>query len=248
MMFMSVPTQATDTNSRSIAVYEESVSDGLRSFRNSINAARLSRGTRPGVLTRKRVIDLVGAGGLLLLMLPLLLLMLAAVTVAGGRPIYGHLRVGRGGRMFRCWKIRTMVPDAEARLAGLLRADPALADEWARDHKLRHDPRVTRLGHLLRLTSFDELPQLWNIVRGEMSLVGPRPVTRAELARYGGSARHYLAVRPGLTGMWQLDGRNDMPYARRVVLDRFYATRPSLWRDVTLLARTPLALLRRPGR
>ena len=131
-------------------------------------------------------------------------------------PIYGHERIGRGGRPFLCWKVRTMVPDAEARLEAILRADPVRADEWARDHKLRDDPRVTWLGRWLRLTSLDEVPQLWNVLRGEMSLVGPRPVTRPELARYGASARHYLAVRPGLTGMWQLDGRNALPYARRV--------------------------------
>ena len=106
---------------------------------------------------------------------------------------------------------------------------------------------MTRLGRLLRVTSLDELPQLWNVLVGEMSLVGPRPVTAEELAKYGASARHYLAVRPGLTGMWQLDGRNDLPYARRVVLDRAYVMRPSIRRDFALLCRTPVAILRRAG-
>jgi lipopolysaccharide/colanic/teichoic acid biosynthesis glycosyltransferase len=190
----------------------------------------------------------VGAAVLLLLLLPVLLTITTVVWAAGGSPIYGHERVGRGGRPFLCWKIRTMVLDAEARLEATLRSDPARAAEWSRDHKLRDDPRVTPIGRWLRPTSLDELPQLWNVLVGEMSLVGPRPVTRPELARYGVSARHYLAVRPGLTGMWQLDGRNDLPYARRVVLDRFYVMRPSIRRDFALLARTPFGIARRSGR
>jgi exopolysaccharide production protein ExoY len=251
---MPALTQASAAKPSQVAAYEEFVSDWLRrrlaSTRERSPATGATRG-QPAWRRRgrwKRAIDLAGAAGLLALLLPVLLAMLALVWADGGAPIYGHERVGRGGRRFRCWKLRTMVPDAEARLAGILRDDPSRRAEWARDHKLRDDPRVTRLGRWLRLLSLDELPQLWNVLAGEMSLVGPRPVTRPELARYGASARHYLAVRPGLTGMWQLDGRNDLPYARRVLLDRFYVMRPSIGRDFALLSRTPFAIARRTGR
>lgn len=196
----------------------------------------------------KRLVDVAGAGVLLLLLAPVITLLLGIVALGGGSPVYGHERVGRGGRRFRCWKIRTMVPDAPERLDALLHADPALAAQWARDHKLRDDPRVTRRGRLLRRTSLDETPQLWNILVGDMSLVGPRPITACELGKYGRSARHYRAVRPGLTGMWQLEGRNDVPYSRRVLLDRFYVMRRTPLRDVALMCRTPLVILRRTGR
>ena len=160
--------------------------------------------------------DVAGAALLLALLLPLLAMIVALVWSSGGAPIYGHERVGRGGRRFLCWKIRTMVPGAEARLEDILRRDPDAPPSGRATTSSRDDPRVTRLGRFLRRTSLDELPQLWNVLVGEMSLVGPRPVTPPELTRYGASARHYLAVRPGLTGLWQLDGRNDIPYARRV--------------------------------
>jgi lipopolysaccharide/colanic/teichoic acid biosynthesis glycosyltransferase len=196
----------------------------------------------------KRLVDVVGAAILLVVFVPVLAIIVTSVWLSGGSPIYGHERVGRGGRPFLCWKIRTMVPGAARQLDAILRSDPALEAEWKRDHKLRNDPRVTRLGRFLRLTSLDELPQLWNILVGEMSLVGPRPVTRDELVRYGLSARYYLAVRPGLTGMWQLTGRNDTPYSRRVGLDRFYVRRQSIGRDFALLLMTPIVLIRRTGR
>lgn len=207
------------------------------------------RGARAAVRRNrlKRALDVAAALVLLLLLGPAMLAMVGLVAMAGGRPIYGHERVGHGGRRFCCWKIRTMVRDADRRLDDLLHDDPDLSDEWARDHKLRRDPRVTRLGWWLRLTSFDELPQLWNVLAGDMSLVGPRPVTAAELDRYGASVRHYLRVRPGLTGLWQLSGRNDLPYRRRVALDRLYVVRWSLRRDVGLILGTPAALLCRNG-
>jgi len=250
VVFMPVLTQSPAARSGSIATYGETVSNWLSNTFHNINMMPVDRSERrrPATDRAKRAIDVAGALLLLAVMLPVIGMIAAAVAATGVQPLYGHQRIGRGGRPFRCWKIRTMVPDAEDRLHAVLRGDAVRAGEWARDHKLRDDPRVTRIGRLLRLSSLDELPQLWNILAGEMSLVGPRPVTRDELGRYGASARHYLAVRPGLTGLWQIDGRNDIPYARRVVLDRAYVMRPSLRRDFALLWRTPLAVARRTGR
>jgi undecaprenyl-phosphate galactose phosphotransferase len=156
-----------------------------------------------------------------------------------GRPVlFGHDRVGRGGRAFRCYKFRTMVPDADRVLAELLARDPEARATWARDYKLREDPRVTRIGAWLRRTSLDELPQLWNVLRGDMSLVGPRPVMAEELGRYGDAARYYLDVRPGLTGLWQISGRNDIDYPERVALDAWYIKNWSIWYDIVILAKT----------
>jgi lipopolysaccharide/colanic/teichoic acid biosynthesis glycosyltransferase len=245
--FMPGLTQATAVHSRPNRAYEELVSNWLRIGSESGYDRSQASAAPAGHGWRKRTIDLAGAAILLALLLPVTAMIVALVWATGGAPIYGHERVGRGGRPFLCWKIRTMVRDADARLAAILRADPGRADEWARDHKLRDDPRVTRLGRWLRLTSLDEVPQLWNVLAGEMSLVGPRPVTRPELARYGASARYYLKVRPGITGMWQIDGRNDLPYARRILLDRFYVMKPSIRRDVALLSRTAVAIARRTG-
>ena len=170
----------------------------------------------------------------------LVLLAAAAVWLRHGvPPLYGHERVGRGGQRFRCWKLRTMALDADARLASHLAASPAAAGEWAEARKLRADPRILgRIGRFLRRTSLDELPQLWNVLRGEMSLVGPRPVVPEELERYGGQRGWYLAVRPGITGPWQVGGRSEASYAARVRLDVGYARAPSLRRDLAILART----------
>jgi lipopolysaccharide/colanic/teichoic acid biosynthesis glycosyltransferase len=228
--------QIPDSKPSTIAAYGEFVSYWLSDLGSSHERGRA-----------KRAIDVVVAALLILLFAPTLALLVGLVWLAGGSPLYGHERIGRGGRTFLCWKIRTMVPDAARRLDEVLRADPELAAEWARDHKLRRDPRVTRVGRVLRWTKLDELPQLWNVLVGDMSLVGPRPVTAEELAKYGRSLRHYLAVRPGLTGVWQLDGRNDPSYDRRVLLDRYYVMRPSVLRDVGLLVRTPVAIVRRGG-
>lgn len=155
-----------------------------------------------------------------------------------GSVIYKHRRVGRDGRMFECLKFRTMVPNADQVLRELLEKDPKLKAEWVQDHKLRRDPRVTRLGHFLRRTSLDELPQLWNVVRGEMSLVGPRPVIREELLRYGRNVGAYLTAKPGITGLWQVKGRNDTDYRRRVVLDTYYVCNHDVFLDIYILFRT----------
>lgn len=171
---------------------------------------------------RRRAVE-IGATLLILLLLSPLMLTLTALMALSGKPVvFAHERVGRNGQRFRCFKFRTMRCDADVILERLLREDPRACEEWLREQKLRRDPRVTRLGLLLRKTSLDELPQLFNVLRGEMSLIGPRPVVPKELARYGRSARYYLAVRPGLSGLWQVSGRNSTTYRRRVALDRYY--------------------------
>ena len=146
--------------------------------------------------------------------------------------------------MFECLKFRTMIPNAEQVLREVLENNPNLKAEWAENHKLKRDPRVTWIGRFLRKTSLDELPQLWNILRGEMSLVGPRPVTLGELAKYGRYAVHYQSVRPGLTGMWQVSGRSETGYQRRVAFDVCYVRHRNVVFDISILLRTVLVVLR----
>jgi exopolysaccharide production protein ExoY len=186
----------------------------------------------------KRQLDLLGAAVLAIVFSPLMIAIFLLMHRSGGAVIYKHRRVGRDGQMFECLKFRTMVPNADQILRELLERDPNMKAEWVRDHKLRHDPRVTRLGRFLRRTSLDELPQLWNVVRGEMSLVGPRPVIREELLRYGRNVGAYLAAKPGITGLWQVTGRNDTDYRRRVVLDTYYVRNQSFLLDVYILLKT----------
>lgn len=175
----------------------------------------------------------------ILLLSPVLLYIAWRIAREDGAPItYGHYRVGQRGQLFRCLKFRTMVRDSQAVLAELLRTDPAARAEWERNHKLRSDPRVTPIGRMLRKTSLDELPQLFNILRGEMNFVGPRPVTMAELARYGNRRRHYLSVRPGLTGLWQVSGRNNTSYDERVEFDSEYVERRNPLFDSWIVLRT----------
>lgn len=186
----------------------------------------------------KRVLDIIGALLLAAVFAPVIVVIVAWLKLQGGPILFRHARLGRAGKTFTCYKFRTMVPNADQALAELLRRRPDLQAEWARDHKLREDPRVTRFGAFLRRTSLDELPQLWNVLKGDMSLVGPRPIVQQEIWRYSGAIRHYLALRPGLTGLWQVSGRNNVPYRRRVAMDRFYATRASLRLDLWILLRT----------
>jgi lipopolysaccharide/colanic/teichoic acid biosynthesis glycosyltransferase len=167
----------------------------------------------------------------------LVLAVLIVVTTPG--PIwYAQVRVGRGGQLFRCYKLRTMVPNAADILEALLRDDPDARVEYERHCKLKDDPRITPIGKLLRKTSLDELPQLVNVIKGDMSLVGPRPVVPHELTRYGDAADLLLSVRPGLTGLWQVSGRNDLSYDERVDLDLEYVRRRSLRLDAEIIVRT----------
>lgn len=196
----------------------------------------------------KRALDL----GLALLLLPVILPLVVVLCVLarqrGASALFAHTRIGQGGKPFACWKIRTMQPDAEARLAAHLDADPAARREWERTQKLANDPRITPLGRVLRRTSLDELPQIWNVLRGDMSLVGPRPVTAPELARYGHNCHIYLDLKPGVTGLWQVTARADGCYAQRLQLDQLYAQRIGLLQDLKLIARTALVILRPTGR
>lgn len=195
-----------------------------------------------------RVIDVV-VGALGLLFLAPLLIVLAIVVFAqdGAAPIYRQTRLGRGGRTFDCLKFRSMVPRAQERLEALLANDPQARLEWEADHKLRNDPRITPLGRFLRKTSLDELPQLFNVLAGDMSLVGPRPIVQAEAARYGLYLQHYFSVRPGITGVWQVSGRNDVSYRRRVACDVLYARRRSVAKNVMIIAATIPAVLQSRG-
>jgi exopolysaccharide production protein ExoY len=185
----------------------------------------------------------------LLVVLSPLMLCVALLVWKGDRGplLFGHYRVGRDGRLFRCLKFRTMRTNSAEMLAEILRTDPAARAEWNRDHKLIDDPRVTSIGNLLRRTSLDELPQLLNVIRGEMALVGPRPVTVEELTRYGRVRWHYLSVQPGITGLWQVSGRNDTTYEERVELDRKYVEMRSPWVDLWVLIKTVKVVLMRQG-
>jgi undecaprenyl-phosphate galactose phosphotransferase len=198
---------------------------------------------RPLPRLLKRGFDLAAAGLLLLFLAPLMAAIALKLRLADRGPVlFAHARVGRDGTPFRCLKFRSMVPNAKEVLERLLASDPAARAEWERDYKLKDDPRITPFGRLLRRTSLDELPQLLNVVRGDMSLVGPRPVVPAELDRYGEAKVYYLQVRPGLTGLWQVSGRNDVDYERRVSLDAWYVRNWTLWYDILILLKTLLVV------
>jgi exopolysaccharide production protein ExoY len=230
-------------NTTEIRLHAEAIVDGSIESEAVGEAARTTPVAQPFAPTRsaatgKRIVDVLGAIVLGLVFSPLILTILFLMRKSGGTVIYRHRRVGRRGQMFSCLKFRTMVPNADQVLRDLLEKDSDLRAEWIRDHKLRNDPRVTRLGRFLRRTSLDELPQLLNVLRGEMSLVGPRPVVREELLRYGRNVGTYLTAKPGITGLWQVTGRNDTDYRRRVVLDTYYVRNQNLLLDLYILAKT----------
>lgn len=194
----------------------------------------------------KRGLDLLLVLLSLPLALPLIALCAAALWLEGGRPFYTQARLGRGGQVFRILKLRTMVRDADALLQHYLAASPALRQEWQDTQKLKNDPRITPVGRLLRATSLDELPQLWNVVKGDMSLVGPRPMMPDQLPLYG-DARAYFALRPGITGIWQVSVRNEASFASRVRADFEYRRGLSLSRDLDLIWRTFGVVLKGTG-
>ena len=198
--------------------------------------------------TGKRGLDILLVLFALPLILPLIAILALLVMMDGAAPFFGHKRIGRNGKEFRCWKLRSMVPDAEARLLVYLASDPVAQREWTQNFKLEKDPRITRLGNILRKTSLDELPQILNILKGEMSFVGPRPVTAKEMDFYGTASAQYQSVRPGLTGLWQVSGRNDISYADRVALDVRYARDCSMMMDIGVFLRTVGAIVGRTGR
>ncbi len=195
----------------------------------------------PRILKRLLDLALCALGALPVLVLTAVVAVLIKLE-SRGPVFFGHERIGCAGRRFPAWKFRSMVADADRVLAAHLAAHPELREQWERDHKLRDDPRVTRVGRLLRRTSFDELPQLWNVVLGDMSLIGPRPIVDAEVPRYQDMFQLYLRVRPGISGLWQVSGRNDTTYGERVALDSYYVRNWSVWLDIYILARTVRAV------
>ncbi|GHV02239.1 undecaprenyl-phosphate galactose phosphotransferase WbaP [Spirochaetia bacterium] len=196
----------------------------------------------------KRFIDLslVIAGGIIIL--PLLLFFALLVKLSSPGPVlYGHTRLGLNGRFFKAYKFRSMAVDAEEQLEIMLESDPKVREEWEATHKLKNDPRVTAIGRFLRRTSFDEFPQLINILKGEMSLVGPRPVVKDEVERYGEDFDRIFSVKPGLTGLWQVSGRSDTNYAERVAFDTYYLQSWSVWLDLWILYKTFGVVVRGKG-
>jgi exopolysaccharide production protein ExoY len=194
---------------------------------------------------RKRLLDMVIASTALLLASPVMLAIAILIRLTmGGPAIFSHRRIGFNGRPFNCYKFRTMVANADEVLNDYLSRNPEAAAEWEETRKLRHDPRITLLGQILRKSSLDELPQFFNVLRGDMSCVGPRPIVVDELKRYGALAGDYLQTRPGLTGLWQVTGRSAVDYSRRVWLDSHYVRNWSIWADLVILAWTVFAVMR----
>ena len=203
---------------------------------------------RPATSALKRLIDIVGASVGLIFTAPFLLPAMFFIRRHDGGPaIFAQDRVGHGGKVFRCYKLRSMVIDSEQRLEAVLAADPEARAEWEETAKLTNDPRITRLGHFLRKSSLDELPQLWNILIGDMSIVGPRPITQSEIPRYGTDFIYYTDVRPGLTGLWQVSGRSDTSYIERVALDVKYVREWTVARDIKVIAKTIPVILTSKG-
>jgi len=195
----------------------------------------------------KQAVDRLGALVGLIMLAPALAIIALLVKRDGGPAFYGQPRIGQNGKTFKCWKFRSMVPNAGEVLKDLLANSPQARAEWERDFKLKNDPRVTKLGAILRKTSLDELPQLWNVLMGEMSLVGVRPVTQTELKNYGEKIADYYAMLPGMTGLWQVSGRNDVSYAERVELDSQYVRGWSFWGDIGIIFKTVDVMLRKRG-
>jgi exopolysaccharide production protein ExoY len=195
-----------------------------------------------------RLFDICASLALLLFLGPLMIVVATLIIVTNPGPIiFGHKRLGRDGRTFHCLKFRSMVTDSQDRLAHLLASDADARREWERDHKLKNDPRITPIGAFLRKSSLDELPQLFNVLRGDMSLVGPRPIVMDEVRRYGRYFSHYAQVRPGITGLWQISGRNNTTYRRRVALDVAYSRSRSLPLNIKILLMTVPSVLLAKG-
>jgi exopolysaccharide production protein ExoY len=231
-------------------VYRFGVIEADRTFSSggSVPAGRYHPKSATQIFNAGRALDVLIALAALIFAAPLMIALALAIRLQDGGPaIFGHTRVGRGGRSFRCYKFRSMVTDSDARLQALLAVDPEARREWEVDRKLRNDPRITAIGAFLRKSSLDELPQIFNVLKGEMSIVGPRPIVAAEIRKYGASFHQYCAVRPGITGLWQVSGRNDVAYRRRVALDRLYARSKCVSLDLRILLLTIPAVLSRSG-
>ena len=203
--------------------------------------------TRPVSRFVKMLFDQFVALLLLLMLSPLFLALAVMIRADGGPALFGHRRIGENGRSFRCFKFRSMVTDADVVLQHMLKTDAQAKTEWRATHKLHNDPRITSIGRVLRRTSLDELPQLLNVLRGEMSLVGPRPIIDAEVPRYGRDISYYFEAKPGITGLWQVSGRSNTTYEHRVRLDVWYVRNWSLWHDIAILMKTLPAVLKKEG-
>jgi exopolysaccharide production protein ExoY len=216
---------------------------GLVDTPSNLRLAEISS-AHPIGLNSKRIVDIVLAVSGIVLLAPLLIIcFVATVATSRGPALFRHRRVGFKGKYFDCLKFRTMVQDAPERLRELIESDPLAAAEWATNRKLRHDARVTAIGAILRKSSLDELPQLFNVLKGDMSIVGPRPITDEELIRYSSAINAYLACRPGITGLWQVSGRSTTTYEKRIACDTFYARNWSMSLDAKILIVTIPAVL-----
>jgi exopolysaccharide production protein ExoY len=214
----------------------------------SFEAATLLRGDRDQAATRDailtRAMDITIALTAVLLLLPLLVLIIVAMKLTSPGPVlFAHRRIGKDGKSFPCYKFRSMVVNSAEVLERHLIDCPQARLEWSRDHKLRQDPRITAIGRLLRRSSLDEVPQIFNVLRGEMSMVGPRPIVEGEVIRYRQYIVDYMSVKPGITGLWQISGRNNTTYRRRVALDTAYARSRNVALDIAILARTVPAVV-----
>ena len=222
---------------RSRSVRDAAISSGPSAFRATPRA--LSFGQR----AVKRSLDIVGALAFFALFAPLLLVISLCVGLSSGWPVhFRQTRMGRNGRRFHFYKFRSMVPDADRVLKELLDRDPDARAEWNAFQHLKNDPRITRIGRYLRKSSFDEFPQFWNVLIGDMSLVGPRPCMERQASMFGDAWGHYCAVRPGISGLWQVSGRNRLTFAQRVELDVDYVENWSIWLDLSILLRTTRAV------
>ncbi|MDU7346321.1 MAG: undecaprenyl-phosphate galactose phosphotransferase WbaP [Klebsiella grimontii] len=210
-------------------------------FRVQQNLAKLSS------RILKRMFDIMGSLVIITLLSPALIYICCKVKKDGGPAIFGHERIGKGGKSFKCLKFRSMVINSKEVLQELLENDPTAREEWDATFKLKNDPRITKIGSFLRRTSLDELPQLFNVLKGEMSLVGPRPIITAELERYNEEVDYYLLSKPGMTGLWQVSGRSDVDYETRVYLDAWYVKNWSMWNDIAILFKTIGVVLKKDG-
>lgn len=233
--------------------YSELSDDTVISFSRAVTNPMMTKATvRPSLYSKigKRSLDIVITISAMMFLSPLILFCLAITALDGKAPIFGHRRIGVNGQEFKCWKIRSMVADAETRLQAYLDQNPEAQKEWNATRKLSYDPRITPFGQFIRKTSIDELPQLWNVLIGQMSIVGPRPVVQDELDQMyarGLGRSSYLEMRPGITGLWQVSGRNQASYNDRVAYDIEYRQEYSLKKDLQIIAKTFGAVINRTG-
>ena len=228
---------------QSMSIMQEVDATAYSAFWDDIDPRLLRTPRAAATFDSKRTLDVVGASLALLVFGPAMLVILLVLTLSGGQPIFIQRRIGRNGKTFNCYKFRTMVKNAPSVLADYLHANPEAREEWDRTFKLACDPRITPFGMYLRHSSLDELPQLFNVLAGDMSLVGPRPIVPSEIERYADKIGAYYSCRPGITGLWQVSGRNLVSYSRRVRLDAIYARKQSLGLDVVILFRTVRVVL-----